>query len=220
MDNQSSNGTPNFEEEDWSFADKLDLTKTFRDSGMLITHTESALVPPSEWGPSAIEANILRLFFEIRPASDSHKETSLEVAKRLGIRSYLVFQIVKKALLRKEAKKQRRDYADKIYGEKIPLAKSIVGKSLTKLDNFLTAYTPTNIEDAKGLAKIATDVTTLLRLELGQATQQVEIMHKTQRDVNVILHELKDNDPFVDYPDTIEGELVKDPRPEDPKPSE
>lgn len=215
MGDQDESKNPN-SEEDWSFAEGLDVTKSFREAGMLISHKSES----SEWAPNKVEETVIRLFFEIRPASDSHKETALEVSRRLGLTYHKVFQIIKRSLLRKEAKKQRRDYADKIYEEKIPLAKSIVGKSLTKLDNFLTTYTPSNIEDAKGLAKIATDVTTLLRLELGQATQQVEIMHKTQRDVNVILHELKDNDPFVDYPDIVEGEIVAESGQEDTKPSE
>lgn len=142
---------------------------------------------------------VLREFFELRPTCNSYQQAVSEVAKKLCIGRETVSQILQKSAAQKEAKRQREEYADIIYSQKLPLAKSIVGKSLVEVDNFLTTFKPSNVQEAKDLVKMATDMTTLLRLELGQSTQQIEIIHKTQKDITVILQELKEADPFMDY---------------------
>lgn len=142
---------------------------------------------------------ILQEYFTVRPTVDSHYKACNLVAKNLGVQHSLVITELSKAAAQKEAKKQREEYADYIYSQKLPLAKSIVGKSLVEVDNFLTTFKPTTVQEAKDLVKMATDMTTLLRLELGQSTQQIEIIHKTHKDVTVILEELRVTDPFMDY---------------------
>lgn len=142
---------------------------------------------------------VLREFFEIRPTCNSYQQAVSEVSKKLGINRETVSQILQKSAAQKEAKRQREEYADILYSQKLPLAKSIVGKSLVEVDNFLTTFKPSNVQEAKDLVKMATDMTTLLRLELGQSTQQIEIIHKTQKDITVILQELKEADPFMTY---------------------
>lgn len=190
-----------FSSEGEDFNELQDVTEEFRQAGLLLEPL------PSEhfWGTSAQEKMILRTFFEVRPISDTHKEAALEVARRLGVTYSRVFGTIKKALIRREARLQRKEYADRIYSEKLPLAKSIVGKSLTKLDQYLTTFSPSSIQDAKDLSKIATEMTTLIRLELGQPTEQIGIMTQTQKNVTVIVEELKNNDPFVDYPALEDG---------------
>lgn len=142
---------------------------------------------------------ILQEYFTVRPTVDSHYKACNLVAKNLGVQHSLVITELSKAAAQKEAKKQREEYADYIYSQKLPLAKSIVGKTLVEVDNFLTTFKPSNVQEAQSLVKMATDLTTLLRLETGQSTQQIEIIHKTHKDVTVILEELKATDPFMDY---------------------
>ncbi len=148
---------------------------------------------------SHLNETVLREFFEIRPTCKSVHEAVNEISKKTGISYTKIMGVVGKASAQAEAKRQREDYADQIYSQKLPIAKSIVGKTLTQVDNFLTTFKPTTSQEAKDLVKMATDMTTLLRLELGESTSRVEIITKTHKDVTVILDELKANDPFMDY---------------------
>jgi len=158
---------------------------------------------PGEIIPSReINKKILQEFFVVRPTVASHQQAALEVSKKVGVPLYKVIGILQKASAQSEAKKQREEYADLIYSQKMPLAKSIVGKSLMEVDEFLTTFKPSNVQEAKDLVKMATDMTTLLRLELGQSTERIEIIQKTHKDVTIILEELRQTDPFMDYGDT------------------
>lgn len=149
--------------------------------------------------PLPAEKDILGLFFEVRPTCNSDRLAIDIVAHQTGRKPEFVINTLKKAKAREEAKIQRAEYADAIYAEKIPQIQSIVGLSLEKLGQFVSNFHPETIEDAKGLSKIATDMNTLLRLELGKTTQSIELIQRTEKDVTVLLEELKNNDPFVDY---------------------
>lgn len=198
--------SPSNSEED--FSDLTDVAEEFRKAGHLLEPIPSE----SYWGTSAQERLILRTFFEVRPIADSHKEAALEVSKRLGIPYSRIFGTIRKALARREATLQRKEYADRIYAEKLPLAKAIVGKSLTKVNQYLTTFTPESLQDAKDLTKIATEMTSLIRLELGQPTEQIGIMTQTQKNVTVIVEELRNNDPFVDYAEESGQPTEADPK--------
>lgn len=142
---------------------------------------------------------VLREFFEIRPTCKSFYDAVSQISNKTGIAHSRIMGIISKASAQAEAKRQREEYADEIYSHKLPLAKSIVGKTLTQVDNFLTTFKPTTSQEAKDLVKMATDMTTLLRLEMGEATGRVEIITKTHKDITVVLNELKETDPFMDY---------------------
>lgn len=150
--------------------------------------------------PIKPDREVLRRFFEIRPTVSNDGMAIMMLSQELHRREETIADIVRRAHLKEEAKKQRREYADKIYGEKIPYAKKIAGLALRALSKYIETHPPESFEDAKTLSKIATDMNTLLRLELGESTHNIEIVHKTNKTVNVILEELRKNDPFVDYP--------------------
>jgi hypothetical protein len=192
--------------DDWNFADGLDLMEEFRQKGLLIDEKQGR--KEYWWHPSKEQKAVIRAFFELRPVCDSHKETALAVSKQLNLSYSRVFGIIKTALLRQEAVIQRREYADLLYKEKIPIAKSIVGHSLQKVDDYLQNFSPTSIQDVKDLVGIAKDMTHLLRLELGESTEKIEIIHKTQKDVTVLVEEARRNDPFTDYAELVESNDV------------
>lgn len=154
------------------------------------------------------DKDILKMYFSLRPKYNEH-DSIMIISATLEKKPKTVEEIIRKGRLREEAKVQRKEYADLIYGEKIPLAKAIVSLSLNELYSFMQTFKPTTIEDAKGLSKIATDLNNLLRLELGQSTQNIDIVTRTEKSIETITEELKANDPFGDYSE-VEGEIVDD----------
>lgn len=186
-------------DDDWKFAEGRDLHEEFRREGFFVD--EALQIDQNILRPNAREREILQAFFEVRPTCGAHQEAAIEVAHRLHVPYADVLDVLRRTHAKREARIQRREYADRIYEDKLQLAKGIIGKSLMKLNDYLDNFVPTTIEDAKGLTKIATDITGLLRLELGKPTQQVEVMHRTNKTMTVVLSELKAADPFMDYPE-------------------
>jgi len=155
--------------------------------------------------------DILKVFFEIRPGCPNDAEAVRQVAGKLDKPFHHVENIIRTGIIRQEAKEQRAKYADKIYEEKIPVIKTIISKGLESVLEFVTNNKPKDYTEAKLLSSIATDLTKLLRLELGQSTHKVELIHSTQKDITVILDELQTTDPFVDYKQSSEDtELTQD----------
>ncbi len=149
--------------------------------------------------PGEHTKRILQAYFEARPTVESDRQAIDIVLHQTGFRYDSIVKVLKTEFVKEEAKRQRREYADEIYKEKTPLVKSIVALALDKLNAFVETFNPLTIDDAKGLSKIATDMNTLLRLELGQSTSNAEIVIKTEKSVQTILGELAEADPFVDY---------------------
>lgn len=151
--------------------------------------------------PTLTHKQIMEAWYEEAPKHDTNIATAKAVAQKVMRKAETVLKVVKAAKLKEQSKILREQIAEEVYGEKTTVAKSIVGKSLLAVDEFLNSFKPQCAEDAKALVHIATNLTQLMRLELGKPTQSIEIIQKTQKDVTVILEELKKNDPFVDYPD-------------------
>lgn len=149
--------------------------------------------------PPARNKEILAAYFEERPVARSNDEALKRVASRCKCSKDRAAAVVEKSLAREEAKKQRREYADQLYGERIPVLQSIVGKGSLAVDNFLTTFRPQNLYEAEALTRMIASMANLLRLELGKSTNNVEIIHKTHKNLTTIMKELKENDPFVDY---------------------
>lgn len=154
---------------------------------------------------TAGEQRILKAWFKHRPICRYSRQAVRLVAKECRTYESEVLRTVRKANAEAEAKRQRLEMTEAIYASKIPTAKEVVGWSLEKLATFVKENRPVTWEDAQRLTKIATDMQMLLRLELGQSTQNIELVTRTQRDVTAIIQDLSANDPFVDYPALPEG---------------
>jgi hypothetical protein len=106
-------------------------------------------------------------------------------------------------------KKIHNDITKEALESKVPILKEIVGISLTAIKEKLLELKDPEIRDkmigsARDLAalgKLATDLNTLLRLELGQSTQNVESVSHSYQETRIILQELKKKDPVFDYPE-------------------
>lgn len=154
---------------------------------------------------TATEQLALKAWFKHRPIAKSARQAIRLVARECRTPERTVLSIIRKANAETEAKKQREEITNAVYAAKIPTAKEVVGYSLESLAEFVKTHKPNSWEDAQRLTKIATDMQMLLRLELGQSTQNIDLVSRTQRDVNVIIQDLATNDPFVDYPALPEG---------------
>lgn len=152
------------------------------------------------------EQAVLRCWFKERPVAHSSSAAVRLVAKRMRMSERDVLKTIRKSNAETEAKKQKAEITEAIYAAKIPTAKEVVGYSLESLAEFVKTHKPQTWDDAQKLTKIATDMQMLLRLELGQSTQNIELVTRTQRDVTTIIQDLSNNDPFVDYP-AIEGKV-------------
>lgn len=146
------------------------------------------------------DKRIIDTWFINAPCCKSAKELTTRTAMILGIPIKHVERCMRKAQLIEMAKEQRALITEEIYKDKIPLAKSIVGLSLFKLERFLERFKPASVTDAKELKNIAADINGLLRLETGQSTNNIDV-HVTHKDADSILKELSENDPFKDYGD-------------------
>ena len=99
------------------------------------------------------------------------------------------------------------------YKKKIPTIKEIVGLGLSQLrdtmkeiaaDPELRRQLLSTAKDIGTFAKVVTDLNTLLRLELGESTQNVSSISRNFQETRVVLQELKKKDPIFDYPELAE----------------
>lgn len=150
-------------------------------------------------------------------------EQKVETVSKLAIKGYTVNQIiavtdlpdhvVRKILRDKRTKECITKVQDKItqaaFKHKVPMLKDIVDMSLTAIKESLEELKDperrkemlSRTGDLSALAKLATDLNALLRLELGQSTQNVETVSHSYQETKIILQELKKKDPVFEYPD-------------------
>lgn len=114
--------------------------------------------------------------------------------------------IVSRAALGQQASRMRQEIMAEAMKAKLPLLREIVGLSLTTLRDFLENLVTDDdrkaalsIKDAKDLASIAKEIHEMARLELGQSTQNIEVVQRVEKDINDIIDELRVKDPFMDY---------------------
>lgn len=133
--------------------------------------------------------------------------TVQQIAQNRGLPLRMVKLIVSKAALRQTVEAQRKEFVAEVMQEKIPILKEIVGLNLLTLRDWMESLhaneakkNALTTQDAKFLSSIAKEMNEILKLDLGQPTQSLEVVHKVEKDVTVILEELKEIDPFVEYP--------------------
>lgn len=106
------------------------------------------------------------------------------------------------------AEKAKKEFFDEIVGDKIPALKQIVGLSLHTVKEFLLELAQDKeriknlqVFEAKQLTTICTEVNQMLRLEVGESTQNVAVVNYTFEDTKKVLKDLKAIDPIFEYPE-------------------
>ncbi len=160
---------------------------------------------------------------ESLPSANPDWENKIETVTKLAVKGFTISQIIAKTefpdyvvrkILRDNRTKACIDKVqDKITQEafrhKVPMLKEIVSMSLTAIKETLEDLKDPEVRkemlsrpsDLAALSKIATDLNALLRLELGQSTQNVETISHNYQETKIILQDLKKKDPVFDYPD-------------------
>lgn len=95
-----------------------------------------------------------------------------------------------------------------VFKQKIPTLKNIVGTTLNILNECLQELSDPerrkemvqSVSDLKHLSSIITDLNNLIRLELGQSTENIEVKQIGYQETRIILQELSKIDPVFEYP--------------------
>lgn len=115
--------------------------------------------------------------------------------------------IAKKANLVAESKRFQGEVKEEVLKDKVPILKEIVGTSLTAVQEYLVELGANkerlhslSVSEMKGLADVAKSLNELLRLELGQSTQNVQVVQYSFNEAKVMLEDLRKIDPVFEYP--------------------
>lgn len=135
-----------------------------------------------------------------------------DIVAATGLSYECVRNIYTKDVVKQGVKEIHKQIAEKTYEEKVPLLKEIVDLSLNAIRDRLQQLKDPDmallmIKDAKDLAaigKLATDLNSLLRLELGKSTHNIETVSHNYQETKIILQQLKNKDPVFDYPELPE----------------
>jgi hypothetical protein len=92
---------------------------------------------------------------------------------------------------------------------KVPVIKDIISRSLTAIQETLMTFENEDVRkemlsrpaDIQALTKVVSDLNNLLRLELGESTQNIAIKSNSYQETRVVLQELRKIDPVFDYPE-------------------
>lgn len=133
--------------------------------------------------------------------------TVREMASKHLINEKYIRFLICTASLKELASKHRQEIMEELLKDQIPLLKEVSGLTLATLREFIeglmtdeTRKAELTVRDARDLSAIIKEQHSILKLEMGQATERVEVVRKVEKDVTVILQDLKKSDPFVDYP--------------------
>jgi len=132
-----------------------------------------------------------------------------EISAATGLQYEVVKKICNNETVKQEVRSIHKGIAERTYEDKVPLLKEIVDLSLNAVkDKLLQLRDPEvatlMIKDARDLAaigKLATDLNSLLRLELGKSTHNIETVSHNYQETKIILQQLKNKDPVFDYPE-------------------
>lgn len=157
--------------------------------------------------------NLLEMSISMPNASPDWAVT--RVAHALGCSTKRVEEVVRKARLKEEVKVARAELVEKTYREKVPLLKEIVSLSLVSVRDWLLKLKsdPDRLHalesrDIRFIASIGGSLNDLLRLELGQPTERIEVNQVSGPPViNIVIGESQTVKEIIDVSDEIEGEV-------------
>ena len=160
------------------------------------------------------DIEILETYFSFVENGYEHKNAYWLTKQNLDISDKRIKACLHKAKVKEVADNLIQEVADNIYREKVPLAKEVVGLSLTALKEYLVdlnsnpakkvKLTP---QDAKALCSVACELNNLLRLELGEPTQNIAVVHHSYAETKKIFDELRQKDEIFDYPELPDIEV-------------
>lgn len=123
------------------------------------------------------DSDIVEKFFELRASADSDAQAIFETAAELGIATKKVDRAIRRKDIKNHAKQIRTKITEELFKEKIPMMKNIVGVSLHGILNFLKDFEPSTIDEARALALVFKDIQMMLRLDMGQSTENIAVQH-------------------------------------------
>lgn len=142
----------------------------------------------------------------------------VQKCKEQGLPEHMIVNLVKtnttivKRIL--EDDKMADEAAREVFEKKIPTIKNIQMLSLGLInqtlkdmacDDELRKTMISKISDLGVLTKVISDLNTLMRLDLGQSTQNVVVHQHSYQETRELLQELKKKDPVFDYPELPEA---------------
>ncbi len=134
-----------------------------------------------------------------------------KVAQDLSVSTKKVRHTLEKTNAIEEAKALKQEIKQEVLSEKVPALKNIVGLSLQVVQDYLSnlavdkiKQSTLTVKEVRDISGIAKDLNELLRLELGQSTQNVEVVQYSYQQTQVVLQDLKKIDPVFDYPELID----------------
>lgn len=147
-------------------------------------------------------------------------KTVHEIAQLHNLPLKQVKLVVSRAALKEQAEGIRKDIMVETMKTKVPLLREVVSLSLLTLRDFLQTLQTDEarkerltVKDAKDLSAIAKEINDIARLELGQSTQNIEVVSRVEKDINVIIDELKQKDPFANYENDPDPSVDTEPLP-------
>ncbi len=118
-----------------------------------------------------------------------------------------IHMVAKKANLVEESKKFQKEIKEEVLRDKVPLLKEIVDVSLSSVKEYLVELGQNKerlhslaVSEMKSIADVAKSLNELLRLELGQSTQNVQVVQYSFNEAKVMLEDLRKIDPVFEYP--------------------
>lgn len=133
-----------------------------------------------------------------------------QICARTDIPVAQIMYFLEKKDFKEGMKKIEKSVIEETFKDKIPLLKKIVGCSLHLTSEFLMrmcededfkASQLKSLSDVRELSKLAVDLNTLQRLELGQSTQNLEVVSHSYQQTKVIIDDLRKKDPVFEYPE-------------------
>lgn len=123
------------------------------------------------------DSQIVEKFLELRASADSDAQAIFETSAELGVASKKVSRAINRKEIKAQAKQIRVKITEELFKDKIPMMKNIVGVSLHKTLAFLKDFEPSTIDDVRALALVFKDIQMMLRLDMGQSTENIAVQH-------------------------------------------
>lgn len=120
-----------------------------------------------------------------------------------------VIRILREDQFKKGMSEIKKKVVKETFRDKVPILKEIVELSLSAIRDTLKELDTDEgrraliqgTRDLQALSKVATDLNTLLRLELGESTANVVSISHSYQETRVAIQELQKMDPVFEYPE-------------------
>ena len=169
------------------------------------------------------EKEIVAAYYQNRDAIITEKYLSgsneEDIIKQTGFSAKIVRAVILRHGLEEAKEKRDKKLAQEVLKEKIPVLQAITRLSLNAVkdwleetveDAALKAVRIANVRDVRALTSIAKELNEMLRLELGESTQNVK--HDVEFSIDQtkkVLREIKSVDPIFDYPEIEDAEIIE-----------